>query len=145
MSASIMYNRPLRNRAWGNWATTALWGRTRGLGDNAKYNSYLLESTARFRVRNYLWTRLENAERSSELLLDENSTSANLPEEPIGRVQAYTLGYAHDIDLVPHVASAFGAQVTAYVAPDRLQPIYGSHPVGVAVFLRLRPFSEDQR
>ena len=57
MTASVMYNRPLPQ---GNWASTIVWGRTRSLPDNAVFNSYLLESTVRFRGKNHVWTRLEN-------------------------------------------------------------------------------------
>ena len=142
MTASIMYNRPLHN---GNWASTLLWGRTRSLQDNSIFNSYLLESTVRFRTRNYAWTRIENVDRSNELLIGENPLPANFREEPIGRVQAYTLGYDHDFDFIPRVASAIGAQFTTYGVADTLKPIYGSHPVGVAFFVRFRPFSGNER
>jgi len=66
-------------------------------------------------------------------------------EQPIGRVQGYTLGYDHDVKLVPHLASAIGAQVTTYGVPNQLQAIYGQHPVGVAIFVRLRPFSGGEK
>jgi hypothetical protein len=142
MTASVMYNRPLQN---GNWASTILWGRTRSLEDNSIFNSYLLESTVRFHTRNYVWTRIENAGRSNELILGENPLPLGFIEEPIGHVQAYTFGYDHDFDLVPHLASAIGAQFTTYGVPDVLKPIYGSHPLGVAIFIRLRPFSGPER
>ena len=142
MTASVMYNRPLPQ---GNWASTLVWGRTRSLPDNAIFNSYLLESTVRFRSKNYVWTRLENAERSNELILGEAPLPPGFVEQPIGMVQAYTLGYDRDFDLVPHLASAIGAQVTTYGVPDRLKSIYGGHPAGVAVFVRLRPFSGGER
>lgn len=138
MTASVMYNRPFHD---GNWANTLLWGRTRSLRDSSIFNSYVLESTARFRIRNYAWTRIESAERSNELILGENLLPPGLQEQPIGQVQAYTAGYDRDIDLVPHLASAIGAQFTTYGVAERLKPIYGAHPVGVAVFVRLRPFS----
>jgi hypothetical protein len=60
-------------------------------------------------------------------------------------VQAYTFGYDRDIDLVPHLASALGAQVTAYTVGSRLEPVYGSDPVGVSIFVRLRPFGGSGR
>ena len=142
MTASIMYSRPLHN---GDWSNTILWGRTRSLQDNSVFNSYLLESTARFHIRNYAWTRIENAERSNELLVGENPLPPTFREEPIGRVQAYTFGYDHDFDLIPRVASAIGAQFTTYGVADVLKPIYGSHPLGVALFVRFRPFSGQQR
>jgi hypothetical protein len=142
MTASVMYNRPFHD---GNWASTLLWGRTRSLRDNSILNSYAFESTARFRVRNYAWTRIESAERSNELILGENPLPPGFREQPMGQVQAYTFGYDRDIDLVPHLASAIGAQFTTYGVAEQLKPIYGAHPVGVAVFVRLRPFSGGAR
>jgi hypothetical protein len=142
MTASVMYDRPLRN---GNWASTLLWGRSRSLSDGAIFDSYLFETTVRFLTRNYAWTRFESAERSNELILGENPLPPGFVEEPIGQVQAYTFGYDHDFDLIPRLASALGAQFTAYGVPGTLAPIYGLHPVGVAVFVRLRPFSGEQR
>jgi hypothetical protein len=142
MTASLTYNRPFHE---GNWASTILWGRTRSLKDNSIFNSYLFESTTRFRARNYFWTRIENVDRSNELILGENPLPPEFQEQPIGRVQAYTFGYDHDIELVRHLASAIGAQVTTYGVPDRLRPIYGQHPAGIAVFMRLRPSSQERK
>ena len=142
MTASAMYNRPFRN---GNWVSSLIWGRTRSLEDNSIFNSYALESTLRFLTRNHAWTRIENAGRSNELLVGENALPPNFREQPIGRVQAYTLGYDRDFDLIPHVATAFGAQVTVYGVGENLRSVYGSHPAGVAVFIRIRPFSGDER
>jgi hypothetical protein len=137
MTASVMYNRPLHR---GNWASTILWGRTRSLEDKSIVNSYLLESTLRFRTQNYVWTRIENAERSNELILGENPLPPGFVEQPIGHVQAYTVGYDHDFKVIPHVATALGAQFTTYGVPEILKPIYGAHPVGLALSIRLRPF-----
>ena len=142
MTASVMYNHPFDH---GNWANTLLWGRARSPQDNSIFNSYVFESTARFRVRNYAWTRIESAERSNELILGQNPLPPGFHEQPIGQVQAYTLGYDRDIGLVPHLASAIGGQFTTYGVAERLKPIYGAHPVGVAVFVRLRPFSGRAR
>jgi len=142
MTASAMYNRPLHD---GNWASTLLWGRTRARADSSIFNSYLFESTVRFLAKNYAWTRFESAERSNELILGENPPPLGFEERPIGQVQAYTFGYDRDFDLIPHVASAIGAQFTTYGVADALKPIYGSHPVGAAIFVRLRPFSGQGR
>jgi hypothetical protein len=147
MTASVIYNHPLTNGrlGHGNWASTVLWGRTRSLQDNTVFNSYLLESTLRFATRNYIWTRIENADRSNELLFPHQPLPPNFTEQRIGRVQGYTLGYSHDIDVIPHLASAAGVQFTTYGVPDILQPIYGTRPVAAMVFLRLRPYSGAQR
>jgi hypothetical protein len=137
-----MYNRPFHE---GNWSNTLLWGRTRSLADDSKENSYLLESLVRFKTRNDAWTRMENAGRSNELVNGANPLPAGFQEEPIGHVAAYTFGYDRDVDLLPSVRTALGAQVTTYGVPDVLQAIYGSHPVGVSIFIRLRPFSGKER
>lgn len=136
MTASIMYNLPVRN---GNLASTALWGRTRSLADNAKVNSYLLESTLRFHEDNYAWLRIENAGRSNELLIGEHPLPPGFVESPLTHVQAYTFGYDHDFHGIPHLASAVGVQGTVYGVGAPLQPIYGSNPIGMNIFLRLRP------
>jgi hypothetical protein len=99
----------------------------------------------RFRTRNYAWTRIENAERSNELIIGEDPLPVGFREEPMGHVQAYTFGYDHDFDVIPHLASAIGAQFTTYGVADALKPIYGSHPFRVALFLRLRPVSGKER
>ena len=99
-----MYERPLRN---GNWASTALWGRTRSLQDNSKENSYLLESTLRFATRNYVWTRMENAGRTNELLNGEKPLPPGFVEEPIGHVAAYTFGYDRDFEFDSACADGF--------------------------------------
>ena len=135
MTASIMYNRPLKN---GNWATTLLWGRNRAVGSGDVLNGYLAESTVRF-GRNYAWTRIENVDRTTELLLGENPEPPGFQEQFLARVQAYSFGYDREVGHIPHLSLAPGAQVTFYGKPDALTATYGSHPIGVVLFLRLRP------
>ncbi len=120
-TASIMYNRPIgvhhdttsmpgmkmdtdmTTPATGNWSTTLLWGRTKSLTDNGIENSYLLESLLQFHTRNYVWTRIENAGRTNELLLPPGSAlPPNFTESPIGHVAAYTFGYDRDYRFIPH-------------------------------------------
>lgn len=135
MTASILYNRPL---AHGNWASSLVWGRTRSLPANAKENSYLLESTLRFAGKNSVWTRVENAGRSTELLdYESEPATKSASEEPLAHVAAYTGGYDREIPLLPFVGAALGAQVTFYVPGDPLKHIYGDHPAGVNIFLHL--------
>jgi hypothetical protein len=129
-----MYNRQFHN---GNWASTLLWGRNQSLSDGNVGNGYLAESTVRF-AKNYAWTRIENADRTNELLLGENPLPANFQERYFTRVQAYTLGYDRDIGNLPHLATALGVQFTWYGVPDVLKSAYGSRPVGGNVFLRVR-------
>ncbi len=62
----------------------------------------------------------------------------------MGRVQAYTGGYERDVDLIPHLATGMSAQVTLYSTPGPLTAVYGSHPVGAVLFLRVRPFGSKR-
>jgi hypothetical protein len=120
-------------------STTFLWGRTRSLTDSSKENSYLAEALLRFASTNYLWTRIENAGRSNELLLTPGSPlPPNFTETPIGHIAAYTLGYDHDIPLGPHILAAPGAQITLYRTPSALRSIYGETPTGEVLFVRFR-------
>jgi hypothetical protein len=156
-TASIMYNRSFGARddttsmpgmkmdtdmstpATGNWSTTLLWGRTKSLTDGSKENSYLLESLLNFHTRNYIWTRIENAGRSNELLLPPASTlPPNFTESPVGHVAAYCIGYDRDYYIAPRLLVAPGAQFTSYITPEALISTYGAHPFGVVAFLRFR-------
>jgi len=135
MTASAIYNRPL---AKGNWASMVVWGRNQSLQDGNVGNGYLVESTLRFLDKNNIWTRIENVDRTNELLTGETLLPAAFTESYLTRVQAYTAGYDRDIGHLPHLSTALGAQLTWYGVPAVLQPIYGSHPIGVVAFLRLR-------
>jgi hypothetical protein len=136
MTASVSYNRPFTK---GSWASTLLWGRNRVLQGRQIANGYLAESTLQFEERNHVWTRIESADRSSELLLGKQPEPPGFDERFLARIQAYTAGYDHDFPLVPGLSTAIGAQVTFYGKPAFLTPIYGQHPVGVILFLRVRP------
>jgi hypothetical protein len=140
MTASLMYNRPL---AGGDWASSLIWGRNLTLPQGEVYNSYLAESTLHFRQRNSVWGRVENVDRTNELLLDGGPEPPGFVERFLARVQAYTLGYDRDLRLIPYVSVAPGAQITFYGVPDSLRPIYGARPVGIVVSLRFRPGSRD--
>jgi hypothetical protein len=146
-TASLMYNRPLgahsdtnsmpgmampTTPATGNLAITALWGQTKSLPANQLANSYLLEALLNLR-RNYLWTRIELAARTSDLL-----TPAAPIETTLGHVQAYTLGYDRDYRIAPHLLAAPGAQFTLYAPPAALEPLYGPHPYSAVLFIRFR-------
>lgn len=136
MTASVMYNRPL---ARGYWASTLLWGRNRILPTGQVYNGYLAESTLQFARSNHVWGRIENVDRTSELLLGKQPEPPGFDEVFLARIQAYTAGYDRDFPLIPRVATAFGAQITFYGKPAFLSPIYGEHPAGVILFVRFRP------
>ena len=134
MTASLLYNRPVRH---GNWASMLLWGRNQSSDGNVG-NSYLFESTLKFANRNAVWTRIENVDRTNELLPGANPVPVGFRERYFTRVQAYTAGYDREIANWPHLSTAIGAQMTWYGVPDLLKGIYGSHPLGAVVFFRVR-------
>jgi hypothetical protein len=142
-----------------------------------------LEVTAKFRRRNWVWTRIENVDRDKSLLpvppvqpagppcllcgliprpisivdepekpissphivLDPNGVPVTIEEIPIGRVQAYTLGYERELPVgLRWLNIGLGVQVTAYTLPSNLKPVYGNHPSTVTAFLRLRPAGNMQ-
>jgi hypothetical protein len=136
MTASVQYNRPLRK---GNWASMLLWGRNQAVAGGNVGNSYLLESTVRFLGSNYGWTRIENVDRTNELLLGNGPEPAGFSERYFTRVQAYTAGYEREVGHIPHLSTGLGGQFTWYGVPNALKPIYGEHPIGAMLILRLRP------
>lgn len=135
MTASVSYNRPIHN---GNWASMLLWGRNQSLLDGNVGNGFLAESTLKFLSRNSAWTRIENVDRTNQLLLGEKPLPPGFTERYFTRVQAYTAGYDREIGHIPHLSTAIGGQVTWYGVPGALRPTYGAHPVGGLVFLRFR-------
>lgn len=136
MTASVMYNRRLRK---GEWASMLLWGRNHFLPTRENFNSYLAESTLRFAANERVWARIENVDRSNELLLGGAPEPPGFQERFLARVQAYSFGYDHDFHFIPGVATALGGQATFYHTPAFLEPIYGSDPAGVVLFVRFRP------
>jgi len=124
------------HHAWTNAEldATAVWGRNHTIGTDVNANGYLIEAEARFREKQSVWTRIENDDRSTDLL----GVLAPPEETVVGRVQAFTGGYAHRIWHSDWSALELGAQATVYATPPRLLPDYGAHPVGVAGVLHLR-------
>jgi len=136
MTASVGYNRPM---VGGSWASTLLWGRNRVLESGQVFNGYLAESTLQFAERNRVWGRIEDVDRTSELLLGKQPEPPGFDETSLARIQAYTVGYDHDFPLIPGLSTALGGQVTFYGKPDFLTPLYGQRPAGAILFIRVRP------
>jgi hypothetical protein len=114
----------------GHIATSLIWGRNRDIdhGERRIFNAYTLESTLNFRNVHWLWTRIENVDREET------------HDTPQGRIQAWTAGYERELPTgsMP-LRAGLGVQATFYGVPPHLKPVYGNHPTGVTMFLRLRP------
>ena len=127
-TASIEYNRVFDG---GSWATSLVWGRVHKIATGADLNSYLVESTANFRNRNYVFTRFELVDK------DELFPEATVPASY--RIGAYTVGGVRDLIQNKTWQMGLGADVTLYSKPGTLDDAYGNRPVSFQVFLRFRP------
>lgn len=132
-TASVAYNRRFTA---GNWATTLIWGRNFKEATRRVQNSYALESTLNFARRNYGYTRLE--------LVDKDELFPAALSAASYRIGAYTLGGVRDLVQGRYGQVGLGADVTFYSKPVALDPVYGSDPVSVHVFLRFRPTAMKQ-
>jgi hypothetical protein len=129
-TAAVEYVRPF---ARGSWATSVVWGRVHNVFDNHNLNGYLLETTANFALRNYVFSRME--------LVDKDELFPNNPALPSFRIGAYTFGGARDLIQSPLWQLAIGADLTFYSKPSILDFAYGQNPVSFQIFLRVRPAS----
>src|SRR5262245_30161440 len=139
MTASVQHS--LRFSS-GHISSSLIWGRNKDMHEDGSriFNAYTAESTVNFLTRNWVWTRIENVDRDRTLLIGEKPAAVQIEEDPIGRVQAYTFGYERDLPIgVSYLNVGLGIQATAYGVPPQLKPVYGAHPAGFSVFLRLRP------
>ena len=135
-TGSLHYTRPAPN---GQWSSSLIWGRNHETISQRNLNSYLAESLYPLSPRDFITGRIE--------LVDKDELFANQPaiEEQLARtagstfrVQAYTVGFTHDIGTFSRIETGVGANVTSYAIPAAIQPYYGEHPLGVDVYLRLR-------
>jgi hypothetical protein len=111
-----------------------VWGRNHDIGTPTNWNGYLLEGQVLVENRHALWSRIENVDRTTDLL----GASAPAEETVVGRVQAYTGGYAYRILHRSWGTTDLGAQGTFYDTPGPLRALYGDHPVGVAAVLKIQ-------
>jgi hypothetical protein len=114
----------------------ALWGRNHTIASTTNWNGYLFEATSHLGQGTHaqsLWTRIENVDRTTDLL----GAAAPQEESVIGRVQAYTEGYAHHLYSNDWSTYELGAQFTEYNTPAALIPLYSQHPFGAAAVLNI--------
>ena len=137
-TASISYNRRFEK---GHWASSLIWGRNHEShgGEIFNLNGYVAESTVNFLDRNYLYTRLELADKN-QLLRDADRAQLGITEHhPSFRIGAYTFGGSREIWTTEKHSLALGSDVTFYSKPSILDSIYGTNPVSWKFFIRLRP------
>jgi hypothetical protein len=122
-TASIHYTRV---RGSGEaWSTSVIWGRNHKTATRQDTNAWLLESVFPVAGKDFLTGRFEVADKDDLL-----------PEA--FRVKAFTGGYTRDLSTRSNLETGIGANVTGYAIPTAIQPLYGQHPWGVSVYLRVR-------
>ena len=137
-TASVEYVVPRPHQNW--WATSLIWGRNWKARPRYATNAVLAETVVPFREKNFVTGRYEWSQRDE--LFAANTPLQQQLAIPAGvpwfNVNAYTLGYTRDLGTFFGVQTGLGMNVSWYGIPDAIKPYYGSHPVGVNVYLRVR-------
>jgi hypothetical protein len=136
-TASVQYTRPMAGK--NAWSSSFIWGRNHETATQRNLNSYLAETVLPVGRRNFITGRFELVDKN-ELFADDVEQEERLARSAGStfRIGAWTAGYTRDIGVFGHVETGVGANVTAYSVPGAIQPVYGGHPAGFSVFVRLR-------
>jgi hypothetical protein len=136
-TASVIHSLPLTGE--NHFLTSAfVWGYNDSGGDHQE-NSYTLESNLQL-DRLALYGRFENIEKSAgELQL------AQFEDHALFKINALTLGINYTILRQWNTNLAIGAQGTLYAADQALDPVYGSNPASLEVYIRISPALMNMR
>ncbi|HYF31559.1 MAG TPA: hypothetical protein VD993_10610 [Chitinophagaceae bacterium] len=129
-TVSIMNSASMRTM---NWTHTLVWGMNDKTLHEANENSVLYETNLQF-LRQALYARYEFIKKSAEDLAITSSHDGQLYT-----INAFTLGYNHNISPAAPLDVLLGVQATLNFPPSALKAVYGSVPVGAQVYLQLRP------
>jgi hypothetical protein len=129
-TASVMRSQSLRTM---NWSQSLVWGMNDKDFHETKEHSILYENNLQFQ-RQAFYGRYEFVRKSAE----ELELEAMLGHRVLN-IHALTIGYNRNISPAAPVEILAGLQSTINF-PDRLlKPIYGSAPLGLEIYLQLRP------
>ena len=109
-------------------ATTVAWGRN---DEHGFTNAYLIESDLMTRSFS-IFGRAEYVEKTGDEL-------ALAPPGRIIPVKQFSVGATHELVRGKPYQLALGGSVSYSIKPGDLDQLYGEHPVGYWIFLRLRP------
>jgi hypothetical protein len=129
--------------ASGSRAASLIWGRDYKTAGGYAVNAITAEAVLPIARNNLLTGRLEWSQRD-ELFPAQPALSAQLPGW--FDVSAFTAGYTRQVARAQRTSVAIGASATGYsvanpgaaVARNAIDTVYGNHPWGVSLFLRLR-------
>jgi hypothetical protein len=118
-----------------DFAATLLWGRNDERHGSS--GAWLIEGAWQATRADQLYGRAELVRKDAELLATKHVPEESGPSR-LARIGAFTLGYFREVDLVRGIPSGVGVDATGYSFPASLEPAYGSHPISMHVFIRLR-------
>lgn len=129
-TASVIRSKSLRMM---NWSQTLVWAMNDKESHTAKEHSVLYENNLQF-PKQAIYSRYEFVQKAAE---DLDLTSA-LGDNHVD-IHAVTIGYNRNIAPFAPVEILLGAQGTLNFPAPELREFYGSRPLGVEVYLQLRP------
>lgn len=97
----------------------------------------LFEWTWKFREKNFLYGRMESVDRDLYELVHKRQRPDEIPRQRT-QVQAATLGFVRNVALLSEAETGIGADATLYRFTSRLDSVYGSNPLSIHAFLRIR-------
>ncbi len=133
LGAAALYTRPVGKR--GEWASAFVYGANAQIGTGRLASSVLLEAGLDLDGANTVFGRVEYIRKSAADLV----VLAAPPTEEYD-LGALALGYVRELRAIRGMTLGAGVRGAVNFVPASLEPAYGSRtPVGVAVYLRLRP------
>lgn len=130
-TASVIHSYPLKGDH-GFLSSAIIWGYNDS-GEDHQEHSFTIESNLQL-DKFAVYGRYENLQKSAEeLFLGE------FEGHELFRIKALTLGVNYTLLRQFNTNFALGMQGSYYAPDPRLNPIYGSHPVALEVYLRLSP------
>jgi hypothetical protein len=138
LGASVLHTVPLGHQ--GEWASALVYGANKHVtppdGESGNWeHSLAAESNLQLDRANSVFGRVEYVRKGGEELF--------LPE-PLEELEfdigGFSLGYIREFAGFGGATAGVGARAALTLIPEALEPVYGSRlPVGLAVFLRIRP------
>ncbi len=133
-TASITHSKSLRTL---NWSHTLAWGMNHKTGQSHNEHSILYENNLQLRTQ-AIYLRYEFVNKSSEEL-----DLQNLFGETTFDINALTIGYNRLLAPAAPLEMSVGAQATFNFPPKDLQEMYGKLPIGLQIYLQLRPHRHE--
>ncbi len=96
-----------------------------------------LEWTWKFAGANFVYGRVESVDRDLYELTNKRQRPDDVAPQRTA-VRAATLGFTRDVPLVSEAETGVGLDATVYRFTQRLDDVYGSHPVSIHGFFRVR-------